>query len=755
MPDLSTYRPSDERAGGRPPPIELRHAPPRAVAHAARQHGARGRRAARAPRRWLRIAGWTLAGIGVLGAGAVALAVTFAPTGIIRDQLVRVVKARTGRDLVIAGRTSLSVFPNLAVSMGDVTLSAPPGMGGAPLVRMRRLEADVALMPLLGRRVAIDRLVLAEPVIELRVDSRGRRSWDFAELAGPRPVTLAQVVERGKILPPELKDFLENATPREAGPQTRTAPGRGGGLEDIALGDIRIENGTIKFRDERSGLAEEVRAINVRLLGTSLAAQVSAKGDLELRGDRIDFDGRVSSPKALIEERPTRLALTIGSPKGHGRYEGAVKIVNSIPQLDGRLKLDTPSVLALAGWIGAPVSPGPTAGTGLGAISIEGEVKNGLTWLSLADARLKLDAITGTGTVNVDLVGGRPHVKAQLRLAALDLNPYLQVEPAEGSRGIEAQPPAGQAPQRPAQAPAGPQVRGFNQRSGWSEVPIDLAMLGIADADVRLSMGRVAWREMKLGTTDLTISLKGRALRTTIDDVRLYGGQGRGTITMEPSGKSVATAANLTLDVADGHAMLKDMAGFDWIAGRAKVQLAVGGSGGTQKAIMEGLNGKAEIGLVDGAIVGYDITQMIQGLSQGRVPGLARVPGERTPFTDAGASFQLRGGIAETKDLRVVSAALRLTGAGTIDVGRRQVDMTLRPRLVSAAAGAPAAGELGGLELPVRVRGPWERTQIAADMDALLKNPNQVIDTLRQIGKQIQEGKGGELNQLIDRFRRR
>ncbi len=40
-------------------------------------------------------------------------------------------------------------------------------------------------------------------------------------------------------------------------------------------------------------------------------------------------------------------------------------------------------------------------------------------------------------------------------------------------------------------------------------------------------------------------------------------------------------------------------------------------------------------------------------------------------------------------------------------------------------------------------------------MDGILKNPGQAIEALRDIGRQIQQGKGGNLNQLIDQFRRR
>ena len=110
---------------------------------------------------------------------------------------------------------------------------------------------------------------------------------------------------------------------------------------------------------------------------------------------------------------------------------------------------------------------------------------------------------------------------------------------------------------------------------------------------------------------------------------------------------------------------------------------------------------------------------------------------------------------------------LRLTGAGTVNLGQRQIEATLRPRVVSAlsgqaagqsggqTAGQGAGGELSGLELPFKIKGPWEKPSITPDMDGLLKNPG-AADAIREVTRQLQQGKGGAaINNLIEQFRRR
>lgn len=675
-----------------------------------------------------------------------AALVAFAPVGILRDQLIREVQVRTGRDLVIAGPTTLAVWPALAVSMGDVRFSAPPAMGGAPFVAMRRLDASIRLMPLLSRRLEIRQIVLTEPVFELRIDARGRRSWDFAALGFAPTVQYAQA-PRGKTgepqgLPPELEEFVRNssqgsstapAAPGERQPQrSRQSP-------DITLGDVRAANGTVRYRDERSGTVEEISAINVRLTGKSLASPIEARGDVALRGDKLDIDARLGSPKALLEERPSRVSLALSSPRVGGRFDGSLSLSKG-PQLDGNLKLDTKSLRALVQWLGIAMAPGER----LAGFTLESELKTGPTWLALNNAKARLDNVSITGSANVDLVSGRPSLKANVQLGAVDLNPYLAPVEAQAT------------PAHPAAAKAVPQVRGFTSRSGWSEAPIELSALGLLDVDARIALAGLTYKDIKIGATQLGLTLKNRALRANLEDIRLYDGQGRGVVTLDANARPPALAGNLSLDGVAGLALLRDAAGFDWIDGKAKLQLALGAQGATEKALVESLNGKAEIAFANGAIVGYNIPQMIRGISQGRFSGFNRVPAERTDFTEAAASFQLRNGVAETKDLRAQSPAIRLTGSGTVNLAQRQVDMTLRPRIVGSLAGQGGASDLSGLDVPIRIRGPWERPLVGADLDGVLKNPGQAIDALRQLGKQIQQGKGGDqINRFLDQLNRR
>ena len=115
-----------------------------------------------------------------LGVGAATFFVMSPPTDYIRREIIARVKAETGRDLTIGGGASFTIFPSLGLRLSGVSLSAPPGMGGEPLLKAANFDVGVRLLPLLRQEIVVDRLELNEPVFSLRVDTDGRRSWDMA-----------------------------------------------------------------------------------------------------------------------------------------------------------------------------------------------------------------------------------------------------------------------------------------------------------------------------------------------------------------------------------------------------------------------------------------------------------------------------------------------------------------------------------------------------------------------------------------------
>ena len=75
----------------------------------------------------------------------------------------------------------------------------------------------------------------------------------------------------------------------------------------------------------------------------------------------------------------------------------------------------------------------------------------------------------------------------------------------------------------------------------------------------------------------------------------------------------------------------------------------------------------------------------------------------------------------------------------------------------ASAPGVPASpGESRGFEVPFRVQGPWDRLSYAPDLGSVLRDPDKVVDTVKQIGKQLQDnGTIDRAKQLLDKFLKR
>ena len=734
-PPLAAYRPSNERGPQQQFPPRPR--PP--------GNGGGGGRAQPPKRRGGFLRGLFylfLLTLIVAGAG-VAYLVVNPPSDFIRQTLADQVKAKTGRDLVVAGPAAFAFYPGLGVSLKDVSLSGPPG-SAAKLVKMAALDVNIKTLPLFNRQVEIRRLVLQKPVFDLRVDKAGKKNWDFAELS--EPVRYAQAGAEA--------DTATDAEPAPGKPLSAKLAN----ITHLEFDDVRIEDGTLRFTDERAGKTQEVKAVNVALALKSLNSPLTANGDLSWQGEKIDFDGKLSTVRSVLEEKPAKLNFNATNQHIAATYDGNVLIKDGA-DLEGQITAKSESVKALAKWLGTTLPPV----SGFGPLSLAGNLKTNGNVTSLTNANLGLDGATAAGTVTVTTGGVRPYVQANLKLSELDLNKYMTGAGVIATTAPAAAAPAPKPATMPAaggtdqgddienllNAPSGDQpagkVYGATQRVGWSSEALNLALLGVADADAKLQVGRLLFQDIKVGQSALTVALKNRVMKTSFDDVQLYEGRGKGFLNVDGTGKAAAIGANFALDGLSALPFLKDAANIEWLAGKAKLGLQLASTGASQLQLVESLNGKADFAFANGAIVGFNLPGAIRGISQGKISGLKKAPSEKTDFSELSATFNIQNGIAQNQDLSLVSPLLRVTGGGAVQLPARTVDYTVKPKLVASLEGQQGAQGLSGIEIPVRISGPWDKPKIEPDLGGVLKDPNKAIDAVKELGKQFKGKNAGEI----------
>ena len=133
---------------------------------------------------------------------------------------------------------------------------------------------------------------------------------------------------------------------------------------------------------------------------------------------------------------------------------------------------------------------------------------------------------------------------------------------------------------------------------------------------------------------------------------------------------------------------------------------------------------------------------MVRSLTSSTLSGWQEGQEQSTDLTQLGASFRIEKGQATTTDLNLVGPLVRMTGAGTIDLGTQMLAFRVEPKLVMTTEGQGRAADPVGLGIPVVIDGPWAEPRIYPEMDGILDNPDAAYAKLKDMGKGL-FGAGG------------
>jgi AsmA protein len=113
------------------------------------------------------------------------------------------------------------------------------------------------------------------------------------------------------------------------------------------------------------------------------------------------------------------------------------------------------------------------------------------------------------------------------------------------------------------------------------------------------------------------------------------------------------------------------------------------------------------------------------------------------------ASFKIDKGQAQTTDLNLVGPLVKMTGAGTIDLGTKQIGFRVEPKLVMTTEGQGRTTDPVGLGIPVMIEGPWGAPRIYPEMQGILDNPEAAYAKLKEMGKGLFGPNGAGLGAAI------
>jgi AsmA protein len=679
---------------------------------------------------------WSVAGlIGLLVVGSVVLAASFDPETL-KPRVASAVEQATGRELTLHGRIRLGLSLQPTLIVRDVSLANPPGFSRPQMATFDEMDLKLALIPLLGRRIVIDRLVLHKPDILLETDRQGRPNWQFAKRSDP------------------------------GGQQPVIAGSRSRHSISISMADVRIEQGRLAWREDATGHSVAVDVTTLRTLAVGPQSNLHLTAEAVYNSVPFTLTGDFGPLAALQDPTapwPLHMQLeaagasltvdgTIVEPLGGRGY--AIKLAGAIPNL-----------ATLAPLLSRPTLPPlhdvslsmqlADAGAAIPAISdiiLKAaasdltETMAGLKLDSLEVSAIRLDQpvhvaahgnfgqspatldgslgvpagiITGGGSIApipIDLrlqaLGSGLEIKGNAAFGA-NAPPSVQAEvrsdmiDADALAGAFAT-PSNRAPAAPSPPPANPAPKDRM----IPDTPLPFNLLHLADADLKLYIAHLKFAGEQVRAIAAHVGLHGGRLQLDPIAADLPEGHLDALLNTDATGTSSPTVAlrlrSPGIALQRVFTLLREPA---YISGSLNVEAELHGAGANPHAIASTLDGSLVLsmanGTIDNRVLGSTLGSVLREVNLLDLVGRGGTSQIRCFVARLNASH----GIVTVRPLVFASSLLTLDGDGSLNLGTETLDMRVRPQ-------ARVAGT--GLVVPVRVGGSFRSPSTTPDPAAMV-----------------------------------
>jgi uncharacterized protein involved in outer membrane biogenesis len=403
----------------------------------------------------------------VLLVGAVLVGPSFVDWNAYRPEIEAAAKRLTGREIAIDGEIEFALLPKPRLTASQLRLMGPKSEAGPDLLRLKALEVDVALLPLVAGDVQVESIRLLAPEVSIVRDGDRILGWDRA-------------------------------------PDEGAIGGRAGGIDTaLSLESVVVENGIIRLSDANTGQNLEISGLNLTAAAASLAGPLQARGAFRLGGVALRFDLRLGRIGTAGQLPVPHMALGLADQTGALTFSGRLSKPAMDGTLTGRMTMRTPSLAALA----AALLPAADAGM-LPAVPVaaEARLRASARDVALNDLTVRIAKAQVSGALGIHL-DDPIRFDAALAAGRFDLDSVVQA--LDAGRG---------------KAKAWPAAR-WALGLGLPGVPIRLAgNLDLTLDGVTLKGGVMRQVQLNAGLADGVLTLnQARALLPGGSELRLTG----------------------------------------------------------------------------------------------------------------------------------------------------------------------------------------------------------------------------------------
>jgi uncharacterized protein involved in outer membrane biogenesis len=335
--------------------------------------------------------------------------------------------------------------------------------------------------------------------------------------------------------------------------------------------------------------------------------------------------------------------------------------------------------------------------------------------LTLDSMALALNEFQVDGRVQVSNFA-KPALRFDLAAENLDVDALLGTPPATTAA----------APAAPATTATTATATAGTAASSSEDVQIELPMQILRDLDIdgTLKIAQLKMQNLHMNDVDIRVTAKNGLVALKPVKLNTYGGKVEAAVVIDVKSGLPRYGISKSIQGVQVGDLLKDYTGEAAISGTLNAEVNLTTSGEWLSKLKQSSNGTMRLAFVDGALNGFNLRQSID-IVKAKIRGKKPPPEEtlKTDFSSLTISGVIREGVFSSDDLKLLAPLLRVGGRGKANLNSEVVDYLVKVKLVGSIEGqqGESGDELAGLEIPVRIKGPFSDPKIDVLLEEMLK----------------------------------
>jgi len=577
-----------------------------------------------------------------------------------KEEIADLAESATGRPISIAGDMDISLYPWIGIKINDVTIENTAGFSNQTFATIGQFDVRVKIIPLLKKRLDIDKLVLHRVALDFEMNAAGENNWsDLAgvsendnvesefglagltiggiDLADSRITWVdvntgkqlklsnlslsTQAISKGQPLPVELKAFIQSNQPVwQAAVKAKTMLEFN---EDSAVFDAKDLKLTVK-----------ALLPNTEMEKVTLAMVADSKINLQTRSAK------------LTNARLGVLGLVMG-----GTFE--VENIFSVPVIQGPVKIKKFEASRLAKHLNFDI-PQMANTQSLKNISLMALFKTDFDTVYMDNITANVDESKVKGFVHITGLS-QPVFRYELKVDNINLDDYRLV-----SNELER-----------------------------DEMPLPLDFIRAVDAEGVLDIEAVTVGDTELHKVHIASNIENDILNANPITMLVGEGEMKAAMRLDaretPAVSFVAEARQLDAR-ASINPLLTNILGDDALTlnGLVDADVNLSAKGSSATALKASAQGTIKVNMDKVIVKGIDFDHASYAVVAdyaerndfrvSRTFNVEYVPDSATEFDSLRATFKASKGKLDNSDLLLVSDAVNVTGSGSLDFTNGKLD---------------------------------------------------------------------------------